>query len=64
MPLYGCDGGQDWPKTWQPFETAGYVAENAALSAVAVRHPGIRLEWDRLWDGSVTRPPECHALTS
>ena len=33
-------------KSNNPFETAGYVAENAALGAIAVRHPGVRLEWD------------------
>ncbi len=33
-------------KSGNPFETAGYVAENAALGAIAVRHPNIRLEWD------------------
>ena len=29
-----------------PFETAGLVAECAVLGAIAVRHPGVRLEWD------------------
>lgn len=33
-------------KSGNPFETAGYVAENAALGAIAVRNPNIRLEWD------------------
>jgi hypothetical protein len=33
-------------KSNNPFETAGYVAENAALGAIAVRNPNIRLEWD------------------
>ncbi|MDX9868377.1 MAG: Gfo/Idh/MocA family oxidoreductase [Kiritimatiellia bacterium] len=33
-------------KSNNPFETAGYVAENAALGAIAVRHPNVRLEWD------------------
>jgi hypothetical protein len=33
-------------KSGNPFETAGYVAENAALGAVAVRFPGVRLERD------------------
>jgi hypothetical protein len=33
-------------KSDNPFETAGYVAENAALGAIAVRNPGIKLEWD------------------
>jgi predicted dehydrogenase len=30
-----------------PFETAGLVAETAVLGSIAVRHPGVRLEWDR-----------------
>ncbi len=30
-----------------PFETAGLVAETAVLGAIAIRHPGVRLEWDR-----------------
>lgn len=34
-------------KSGNPFETAGLVAECAALGAIAVRHPGVRLEWDR-----------------
>jgi predicted dehydrogenase len=33
-------------KAASQFETAGYVAENAALGAIAIRHPGVRLEWD------------------
>jgi hypothetical protein len=33
-------------KSNNPFETAGHVAENAALGAIAVRHPNVRLEWD------------------
>jgi hypothetical protein len=33
-------------KSNNPFETAGYVAENAALGAIAVRHSGVKLEWD------------------
>ncbi|MDD4102905.1 MAG: Gfo/Idh/MocA family oxidoreductase [Kiritimatiellae bacterium] len=33
-------------KSNNPFETAGYVAENAALGAIAVRLPGVSLEWD------------------
>lgn len=33
-------------KSGNPFETAGYVSENASLGAIAVRNPGITLEWD------------------
>ena len=33
-------------KSGNPFETAGHVAENAALGAIAVRFPGVKLEWD------------------
>ncbi|MDR2849408.1 MAG: Gfo/Idh/MocA family oxidoreductase, partial [Verrucomicrobiota bacterium] len=33
-------------KSGNPFETAGPVAENAALGAIAVRHPGVTLAWD------------------
>lgn len=33
-------------KSGNPFETAGYVAENAVLGAIAIRNPGLRLEWD------------------
>lgn len=33
-------------KSGNPFETAGYVAESAALGAIAVRNPGVKLEWD------------------
>lgn len=33
-------------KSGNPFETAGYVAENAALGAIAVRNPGVTLNWD------------------
>jgi predicted dehydrogenase len=34
-------------KSGNPFETAGLVAETAVLGSIAVRHPGVRLEWDR-----------------
>ena len=34
-------------KSGNPFETAGFVAETAVLGAIALRHPGVRLEWDR-----------------
>jgi predicted dehydrogenase len=34
-------------KSNNPFETAGLVAETAVLGAIALRHPGVRLEWDR-----------------
>jgi len=33
-------------KSGNPFETAGFVAENAALGTIAVRNPGVKLEWD------------------
>lgn len=33
-------------KSGNPFETAGLVAECAVLGSIAVRHPGVRLEWD------------------
>lgn len=33
-------------KANNPFETAGWVAENAALGAIAIQNPGVALEWD------------------
>ena len=33
-------------KSGNPFETAGFVAENAALGAIAIRNPGNTLKWD------------------
>ncbi len=34
-------------RSGNPFETAGLVAENAILGSIAIRHPGVRLEWDQ-----------------